>query len=111
MNHYRRRPRYYDGTGSTTVRINELLPLVLREVNRAHGAGGDLIMSAWNDIVGERIASMTQVVSFADGILSVIVRNSTLLSLLKLHERSKILSRLQKKFPETVIKNIYFRMG
>jgi predicted nucleic acid-binding Zn ribbon protein len=111
LNHYRRTPRDYDGTRLTTQRVNELLPVVLRKIHKMHQDRPDLILAAWPEIVGAKLAPMTEAVSFQDGILSVKVRNSTLYSLLKLHDRQKLLAKLQKKFPDTEIKNIHFRIG
>jgi len=108
---YRRTPKNYDGTGVTTRRLEEVLPLVLSEVDEAFSERPDLIISAWRDIIGPKLAVMTQVDSYCEGILYVKVKNSTLHSLLSQHDRPKLLLKLKQKFPKHNIRNIIFRMG
>jgi len=71
----------------------------------------DLILAAWPSIIGERLAPMTKTVSFVDGVLTIKVRNSSLLSLLAQHEKPRLLKELRKKFPSAAIRNIRFHIG
>ena len=107
----RRTPRGYNGPGLTSHKLNKLLPLVLCSIGEVYKERGDLILAAWPEIIGERLAAMTQAVSFNSGVLFVRVRNSTLYSLLNQHDKPRILKSLRDKFPNTYIKSIVFRMG
>jgi hypothetical protein len=89
--------------------MTELLPSVLQTIGEIYKERPDLILASWPLIIGPQLAAMTQAVSFTDGILSVVVNNSTLLFLLSQKERPRILNLLRVKFPKTHIKNILFR--
>lgn len=108
---YRRTPKNYDGTKITTQRIGDLLPPLLAKIGAVYIQRPDLILAAWPEIIGSKLAGMTQAVSFREGVLLVKIKNSTLHSLLSQYERPKILSGLRQKFPNVEIKNIYFRIG
>lgn len=71
----------------------------------------DLIVSAWQEIIGEKFAPMAKAIGFEKGILMVKVSNSTLYSLLAQHEKKRLLQILHKKFPSIEIKTIHFRIG
>ena len=71
----------------------------------------DLIVSAWQEIIGEKFAPMAKAIGFENGILTVKVSNSTLYSLLAQHEKKRLLQMLRKKFPSIEIKTIHFRIG
>lgn len=106
-----RTPWHYDGTEPTAKPISSLLPGLLNRIGSSYKERGDIILAAWPLLVGEKIAPMTQAVSFKEGVLSVKVKNSTLYSLLVRHERPRLLKSLQEKFPHVAIHNIAFRMG
>ncbi|CUI16431.1 hypothetical protein PNK_0806 [Candidatus Protochlamydia naegleriophila] len=108
---YSRTPRYYDGTGVTTHRINDLLPDVLSKIGEVYQQRSDLILTMWPSIIGPKLAAMTQAVSFSEGVLVVKVKNSTLYSLLSQNDKPRILSQLRQKFPHVEIKTISFRIG
>jgi len=108
---YWRLPRNYDGTRPTTRSLGELLPVVLAKVGEAYSERPDMVLAAWPEIVGEKIAPLTEAVSLSEGILVVKVKNSTLHSLLAGRDKGKILGRLQKQFPQAAIKRIVFRIG
>jgi hypothetical protein len=112
MQKYRRqRPRGYDGTSLTSHHIRDLLPSVLRSIGEVYQERPDLILAAWPEVIGEKLAAMTQAASFELGILTVKVKNSTLYSLLTQNEKPRLLRSLRDKFPKITIKNILFRMG
>ncbi len=98
-------------TATTSKSLRQLLPSVLRQIGRRHEERPDLILAAWPSLIGERLAPMTKAVSFVDGILTIKVRNSSLLSLLAQHERAKLLKDLRRKFPNAKIHNIRFCIG
>ncbi len=95
----------------TNKQLVDLLPKMLSSIGAKHHDRPDLIIAAWPQIIGEKLASMTKAVSFDNGILFVKVSNSTLYSVLSQHERGRLLKSLRKKFPSIEIKNICFRIG
>lgn len=107
----RRTPKGYDGTGLTTHRVSDLLSQVMSQIGDAYQDRPDLILAAWPDIIGQKLAPMAQAVSFVDGVLSVKVKNSTLHSLLSQKDKLRILNSLRQKFPKVEIKNVVFRIG
>ncbi len=110
-NSIQRIPRHYDGTEPTARQVRHLLPHILSQIGAAHRERPDLVLAAWPHVLGEKLAPMTQAVSFHEGILTVKVKNSTLLSLLAQHERLRLMRSLQEKFPSIKIKNLVFRIG
>lgn len=106
-----RTPRYYDGTKVTSHRMTDLIPQVLAQIGNIYQQHPDLIIGAWPDIIGARLAHMTQAVSFIEGVLAIKVKNSTLHSLLSQNEKPRLLRLLRGKFPNVEIKNISFRIG
>jgi hypothetical protein len=95
----------------TNKQMKDLLPKVLNEINMIHRDRPDLILAAWPQIIGDKLASMTKAVGFEKGILVVKVSNSTLYSLLSQHERGRLLKKLREQFPGVGVKNIHFRIG
>jgi Dna[CI] antecedent, DciA len=108
---YFRIPREYDGTQVTTRSVVDLLPQVLSKIGDVYHQQADLLLAGWPEIIGPKLATMTQAVSFIEGVLLVKVKNSTLHSLLSQHDKLRILTLLRKKFTQVEIKNIHFRMG
>ena len=107
----RRLPRGYAGTETTGRHIRDVLPSVLKEIGANFQDRPDLILATWSQIIGQKLAPMTQAVSFEGGLLFVKVKNSSLYSLLSQHERPRLLRELRQKFPSVTIRNIIFRMG
>jgi len=95
----------------TNKQLKDLLPKALGSIGAMQRDRPDLIMAAWPQVIGEKLASMAKAISFDKGILYVKVGNSTLYSLLAQHERGRLLKSLREKFPSVEIKNISFRMG
>lgn len=104
------RARYYDGPLLTARHIRQLLPRFLEEVGRLYHNRPDLILAAWPEVIGSRLAPMTQPISFQEGVLIVKVGNSTFLSLLT-RDKPRLIKNLRDKFPGTLIKTILFRLG
>ena len=98
-------------TKVTTYHIRQLLPRFLQQISSVYKDRPDLILASWPEVIGPQLASMTQAVSFNEGILIVKVKNSTLYSLLSQNDKPRILKNLRDKFPNTLIKTILFRMG
>jgi hypothetical protein len=107
----RRTAKNYDGTNVTTHRMSELLLQQLSSLADKQGDRPDLILMAWPEIIGSQLLPMTEVLSFQDGVLYVKVKNSTLHSLLSVHEKPRIMNNLKAKFPKVYFRNIVFRIG
>ena len=95
----------------TGKRLEDLLPKVLKKLGQVYKMRPDLVVAAWPEVIGKRFAAMTQAVSFQEGILTVKVKNSTLLSLLTSHEKPRLIKKFKEKFPQCTIRNIVFRIG
>lgn len=100
-----------EGSDLTNKQMKDLLPKVLGKIGAIYRDRPDLILAAWPQIIGEKLALMTKAISFDNGILVVKVSNSTLYSLVSQHERRRLLKSLRDKFPSVEIKNIHFRIG
>lgn len=107
----KRTPKGYDGTKLTTHRVSDLLQVVLGQIGEVYCERPDLVLAAWPEVIGAKLAPMTEALSFIDGVLVVKVRNSTLHSLLSQNDKPRIVQSLRLKFPNISIKNIVFRMG
>lgn len=108
---YSRTPKRYDGTHVTTHQVVDLLPYVLAKIENGYQQRSDLILAMWPEIIGPQLASMTQAVSFVEGVLIIKVKNSTLHSLLSQNDKPRILNLLRQKFPKVEIRTISFRIG
>lgn len=102
---------YKHPTRVTSKSIKQLLPTLLKEIGARHQMRPDLILAAWPSLIGEHLAPMAKAISFIDGVLTIKVRNSSLLSLLAQHEKSRLLKELRSKFPHVLIRNIRFSIG
>ena len=100
-----------DSPSLTNKQLQDLLPHVLSRIGALQQGRPDLIVAAWPQLIGDKLASMTKAISFDEGVLYVKVGNSTLYSLLAQHERGRLVKSLREKFPSVKIKNICFRMG
>lgn len=96
-------------TACTSKHIRDLLPTLLSDIGSACKDRPDLLLQAWPEIVGSRLAPQTRAVRFIDGVLQVNVRNSTLLSLLT-HDKARIVQSMRAKFPKIIIKSVVFRL-
>ncbi len=103
-----RTPRNYFGTQNPAKKIAELLPEIVADLGRRAKDPREEIFLFWRELIGEKMAALTEPVSFADEVLTVKVKSSTLYSLLVAHERPRLLKRLQEKFS---IRNLIFRVG
>ncbi len=111
MKSNQRTPRSYDGTRITTRRIADLLTQVLSSVEELRHDRPELVLAAWPEVIGQKLAGMTEAISFVEGVLLVKVKNATLLSLLNQHDRPRIMRNLEMKFPSVRFKQVVFRRG
>ncbi len=64
----------------------------------------------WREVSGEKIASMTKVISLQRGVFEVGVANSAMLSELNSFHRMTLLPKLQAKYPEHKIRDLKFKL-
>ena len=95
----------------TSRQIKHLLPHILTGICTKLEANPVQISNVWKEIVGGKIARLTQVIELSEGVLKVKVDNSTLYSLLVEHEKQRLLKVLQKRLPKLRIKTLLFRIG
>ena len=88
-----------------------MLPEALSLIQKNNNEPAKDLLKSWPDVIGPRGAKLTEAISFVDGVLIVIVKSSTLYSLLCQHEKPHLLRRLQEQFPKTQVRNIFFRIG
>lgn len=108
---FRRTPKGYDGTATTTHHVGQVLSSVMSKIGKAYKDQPELVLAAWPDILGAKLAPMTRAVSFVNGVLLVKVKNSTLYSLLSQYEKNRLLASLRQRFPNIEIREIVLRVG
>ena len=111
MSKIKRVPKNYNGKMPTSRQIKHLLPYILTGICSKLEDNPSQISSIWQEVVGEKIARLTQVIELNEGVLKVKVDNSTLYSLLVEHEKQRLLKILQTRLPKLKIKNLLFRIG
>ena len=107
----KRIPKSYDGNKPISRQLKDLLPEIMTKINGKIDESPIEVLEAWAQIVGPKISKMARAVSFESGVLKVKVENSTLYSLLTLHEKERLLGEMRKQFPKVKIRNILFRIG
>lgn len=103
-----RTPRNYRGIENPTKKMADLLPEMLIDLSKRAADPREEVFRFWKELIGEKMAPMTEPISFENGVLTVKVKSSTLYSLLVTHERPRLMARLQEKFS---IRNLVFRVG
>lgn len=106
----RRIPKNYDGIFPTGRSLDRLLPKFLKKIQ--HGVLEDhrVIFNAWFEVVGPRLAPMTEPVSFEKGNLFIKVKNATLHSILAGAEKKRLLDEMRKKLPGVKVNALVFRI-
>lgn len=106
-----RKSKSYDGTEITSKALKDLLPTVFRGLQKSYVSCFQSIVAVWPNLVGTQTAISTTPTSLQEGILTVVVRNSTLYCLLSRYEKMKIIKQIKNQFPKSDINDIIFRMG
>ena len=102
--------RNYKFFSSSFRRADTILPKVLGEIEKKYKSRPEKIEEVWAEILGEKLAPFTKVISWEDGILIVQVKGSTLYSLLHQYEKGRILKILQKRFSKETIRKMVLRL-
>ncbi len=101
-------PRNFQGTKIPGRKIEDLLPEILAGIGKRAEIPFEKIVLEWAVLLGKSMAGLTEPVSFVDGVLTVIVKSSTLFSVLKSFEKPRLMKKLQEKFQ---VKDIIFNIG
>jgi hypothetical protein len=104
----KRTAKHYNGSLPTSKQLADLLPEALSAIREKAGEPTEEIFSFWPQLIGEKMAPLTEPVSYIEGVLTVKVKSSTLYSLLSVHERPRLLKQLREKFS---VRNLVFRVG
>lgn len=89
--------------------IQDLLPSFLKSIERGKNNNGSQIEEVWAKLIGEKMIPFTRIQTLHEGVLFVQVSSPTLLNLLALKEKPRLLKALQQELPHLQIKTIVFR--
>ncbi|KPK32881.1 MAG: hypothetical protein AMS24_02820 [Chlamydiae bacterium SM23_39] len=92
--------------GSKQMKL--LLPSILEKITDKKKLD---INKIWEEVAGEKLFSMTEVISFENKILVIRVKNSILNNILSVYEKKKLLKKIREKKSKDFIKNIIFKIG
>ena len=95
----------------TNKHLKDLAFSALQEIETKKQKRPDLVVAGWSEVIEKKWRSMTEAISFEKGALVVKVKTAALYSLLVQQEKSRLLSQLQKKFPDAGLKKIVFQVG
>ena len=90
-------------------RASSLLPNILKGIKETHDKKLGEIVKIWQNIVGQKHASMTKVVKIENDILYIKVFSTPLYAILSTQERARLEKEIQKKVSFLRIKSIVFR--
>lgn len=86
-----------------------LLSAVLKKIDNRQRVSIDLIRKVWVEILGEKYASMTEVVVFDDGVLTIKINSAPLFSILKAEQKSQLEHEMRKRMPTLKLQKLNFR--
>lgn len=89
--------------------VKDLLPAVLKKIDERQAVSLDLIRKQWASLLGEKYASMTQVMEFREGVLTIKVQSAPLFSILTGMEKTRLENEFRKKMPKINLKKLNFR--
>ena len=95
------------GLKNKAVRVGPLLDKVLAGMGLAHNLGGWRIVNRWPEIVGDKIAGVSQAIRFSDDTLLVSVRDASWRQQLAL-EVDRILKEIHTVPGGKAVKKIHF---
>lgn len=107
----KRIPYGYDGPLPTGRTIKRLLPKLMEKIDETQQQQPNVVLQTFQQILGAELSKIALAKSYSDGVLYVLVKNSTFLSVLHSHEKGRLLSQLREKCPKHRFDNIVFRVG
>ncbi len=72
--------------------------------------GDRVLLDAWESVTEERVSTHTRIGTLRNGALTIHVSNSPLLSELVSFHKTKLLSAMKEKLPQTRLKELKFRL-
>lgn len=103
---------YYDGSKPTSRRLGDLLPGMMSKLGSLYKSQPEVLLNAWQSVIGEKFFPFTRAQRFESGVLTVLVKNSTLFSLLNNPvDKQRLITELRKRVPGAVLNQIVFRIG
>jgi len=103
---------YYDGSKPTSRRLRDLLPSVMSKLGSLYKSQPEVVLNAWQHVIGEKFLPFTRAARFENGVLLVLVKNSTLFSLLNNPvDKQRLVNELRKRAPGAIVNQIVFRIG
>ncbi len=106
----RRIPKNYRGVKPTGRMMSDLMPRVLCEIQEKSKGDQEIVFRTWIEVVGERLAPMTEPQGFTNGVLFVKVKNATLHSILSGPEKKRLIDEMRKKLPGVTMNTIVFKI-
>lgn len=100
--------RNFDGTEPPGRKISDLLPSLLGAIEKNAKDEKEAIAKVWSALLGEKMAPLTRVVSWKNGVLTIKVKSATLYALLSQHEKARLLGKIREKFR---VEELLFRVG
>ena len=96
---------------STNKLLKNIVPSIFNDIESKYLKNPNFIINYWPKLVGKKLSPMTKAISFENKTLYVLVKSSTLLSILKTQEKRRLLTLMQEKFSKDTIRNIIFKIG
>lgn len=97
------------GGGGAVRRLKEVVPLALAQAGSRARMERALLLASWKEMVGPKLARLTEALALEDGVLTVRVADPVLAHQLT-YRRLDLLQRLSARFPGKV-REIRFRVG
>ncbi len=111
MGSRRHTPKNYDGIKLTGKLACDMLPDVFKTIQKAFDAQPKNIFTVFLNSLDERMRPLVEPVFFAKGVLTVKVKNATLLSILSSQEKGRLVHNLRSSIPSIEIQDIVFQSG
>lgn len=92
-------------------KLDGLLSNFLTRVEEKYKKNPCYIKDLWFEVLNNKFANMTEVVSFEKGTLTIKVKSSTLFSILNNYEKDHLLKKMQQKVSNKIIQQLIFKIG
>lgn len=86
-----------------------LLASVLKKIDNRQRISIAAIRKVWIEILGEKYATMTEVVAFDEGVLTVKINSAPLFSILKAEQKTQLEKEMRKRMPALKLQKLNFR--
>ena len=107
----RQNPKNYDGLEWTGRLAKNIVSNVFADIQKSFDANPQNVFAVFLGLLNEKIRPLVEPVFFSKGVLTVKVKNATLLSILSSQEKGHLVQNLGKLLPSAEIQNIVFQSG